>query len=453
MPYKCTNCGFTSPEWLGRCPRCGEWDTFNQEVASDASGKEDLSLNTPDTEPTPLNDIDSRQQQRLNTGIGELDRVLGGGLIPGSVVLLGGEPGIGKSTLLLQVSASLAEDGKVLYISGEESARQLKMRARRLKLSSDNLIIYSGSSLEKAIKHLKEIDPLCVVVDSIQSIHSYDSNSTLGSTKQVRELGQAFTRVAKGQEITTLLVGHVTKSGEFSGPKTIEHLVDATIYFEGKRDNNLRMLRPQKNRFGSTRVIGLFQMEKDGLTEILNPSKFFAMGSNHDNQRGTVTVCSMEGTRPILVEIQALVTKSSYGGSPQRKTTGLDYNRASLLFAVLGKKLNLNLEEFDIYLNVVGGFRINETAADLGIATAILSSFYGKELPEGTVVIGEVGLSGEVRAVKNLDSRVSEAEKLGYSQAFVPASNQGLNKIDTSLNLNPVKDLPETFSRLNLKGA
>ncbi len=450
MAYKCTNCGFTSVEWLGRCPQCGEWDTFARATPTDNDKAPDEPEEVADEKPRPLSEVSFDRQERLSTQIGELDRVLGGGLIPGSVVLLGGEPGIGKSTLLLQVAENLAAEGQVLYITGEESARQVKMRARRLGLSSDDLMVYSGISLEKSIKHLIEIDPVCVVVDSIQSIRSL-GGSTLGSTKQVRELGQRFTRAAKSREITTLLIGHVTKSGEFSGPKTIEHLVDVTIYFEGKRDSNLRTLRPAKNRFGSTRSLGLFQMKEKGLEEILNPSRFFSTNSNHENQPGNVTVCSMEGTRPILVEIQALVTKASYGGSPQRRTTGLDYNRVSLLFAVLSKRNHLNLEEFDIYLNVVGGFRVSETAADLGILTAVLSSFYDVKIPKETVIIGEVGLSGEVRAVKNLKDRISETEKLGYRTLFVPANNQGLNGTELSLNLEKVKDISDTFSRLKLE--
>lgn len=451
MAYKCTNCGFTSIEWLGRCPQCGEWDTFKAEVSQDSDGDSEALEDIPEHKPRQLSEISSDQQSRLSTHIGELDRVFGGGLIPGSVVLLGGEPGIGKSTLLLQVANNLTEEGEVLYISGEESARQIKMRASRLNLTSEELIIYSGTNLETAIKHVSEINPVAVIVDSIQSIRGSRNSSTLGSTKQVRELGQRFTRVAKSREITTLLIGHVTKSGEFSGPKTIEHLVDVTIYFEGKRDNNLRTLRPAKNRFGSTRSLGLFQMKEEGLVEILNPSRFFSTNTNHNNQPGNVTVCSMEGTRPILVEIQALVTKSSYGGSAQRKTTGLDYNRVSLLFAVLNKRSQVNLENFDIYLNVVGGFRVSETAADLGIVTSVLSSFHNVEVPRETVVIGEVGLSGEVRAVKNLEARISETEKLGYKNVFVPANNQGVKDRDYSLNLEQVGDLNDAFTRLKLE--
>lgn len=451
MAYKCTNCGFTSIEWLGRCPKCGKWDTFKESSPPENDGlPEESSLGADELKP--LSDITSNPQNRLTTQIGEFDRVLGGGLVRGSVVLLGGEPGIGKSTLMLQVAANLAKEGKVLYVSGEESARQLKKRASRLNLSSENLIIYSGGNLEKAVNHLTQIEPICAIVDSIQSIHSVNSSSTLGSTKQVRELGQSFTRVAKHKEITTLLIGHVTKTGDFSGPKTIEHLVDATIYFEGKEDSNLRMIRPEKNRFGSTQLLGLFQMKKDGLLEIPDPSRFFATNLKGSNQPGAVTVCSMEGTRPIMVEIQALVTHSNYAGRAQRKTTGLDYNRASLLFAVLNKQTNINLEGFDIYLNVVGGFRISETAADLAIATAIVSSFYNTQLPEKTVILGEIGLSGEVRAIQNLQSRISEAEKLGYQQMFVPASNQGINHNKPALNLNEVNTVSETFSRLNLEG-
>lgn len=446
MAYKCKNCGYTSVEWLGRCPKCGDWDSFRQRESEEDSAREALV----DESPKPLSEISFDSKNRIPTGIGEFDRVLGGGLIPGSVTLLGGDPGIGKSTLLLQAATNIARRGKVLYISGEESSKQLKMRAERLNLSADDLIIYSGQSLERAVSHLNDLDPVCVVVDSIQSLQSTGNSSSLGSTKQVRELGREFTRLAKKKEIATLLIGHITKSGEFSGPKTIEHLVDSTVYFEGKRDNNVRLMRPKKNRFGSTRLLGLFQMTEKGLQEILNPSQFFAKKNGQSDQKGTTTVCTVEGTRPILVEIQALVTPSNFGGSAQRRTTGLDYNRTSLLFAVIQKQLGINLQEFDIYLNVVGGFKVEETAADLGIVSAILSSFQDRKIDNQTVIIGEVGLSGEVRPVKNLKSRVNEAEKLGYRKALIPESHVKSNDLDTNVELKPVSNLADATAELEL---
>lgn len=447
MAYKCKNCGYTSVEWLGRCPKCGDWDSFQQSKSEGDSGQEDLV----DESPKPLSEISFDSKKRIPTNIGEFDRVLGGGLIPGSVTLLGGDPGIGKSTLVLQAATNIAHRGKVLYISGEESSKQLKMRAERLDLSAEDLIIYSGQSLEKAVSHLNELDPICVIVDSIQSLQSSDNSSSLGSTKQVRELGREFTRIAKKKEIATLLIGHITKSGDFSGPKTIEHLVDSTLYFEGKRDNNVRLMRPNKNRFGSTRLLGLFQMTESGLQEILNPSRFFATKDGHSDQKGTTTVCTVEGTRPILVEIQALVTPSNSGGSAQRRTTGLDYNRASLLFAVIQKQLGINLQEFDIYLNVVGGFKVEETAADLGIVSAILSSFQDRRIDSQTVIIGEVGLSGEVRPVQNLKSRVNEAEKLGYRKALVPETQTNLNELGENVDIRPVSDLADATAELELR--
>ncbi|MFB6290263.1 MAG: DNA repair protein RadA [Candidatus Bipolaricaulia bacterium] len=447
MAYKCNECGYTSVEWLGRCPKCGEWDSFSQGDYDENPDKGDFI----DESPKPLSEISFDSKQRFPTGIGEFDRVLGGGLIPGSVTLLGGDPGIGKSTLLLQAATNIAQQGKVLYISGEESSKQLKMRANRLNLSSSNLIIYSGQSLENAISHLNDLEPSCVIVDSIQSLQSTGNSSSLGSTKQVRELGREFTRLAKEKEIATLLIGHITKSGDFSGPKTIEHLVDTTIYFEGKRDNNVRLMRPEKNRFGSTRLLGLFQMTEEGLQEILNPSQFFAKKNGHSDQKGTATVCTVEGTRPILVEIQALVTPSNSGGSAQRKTTGLDYNRASLLFAVIQKQLGINLQEFDIYLNVVGGFKVEETAADLGIVSAILSSFQNRKIDSQTVIIGEVGLSGEIRPVKNLKSRVNEAKKLGYRRALLPETQLELGESDTNVELKQVKELADVAAELELR--
>ncbi|MBS3735847.1 MAG: DNA repair protein RadA [Candidatus Bipolaricaulota bacterium] len=446
MAYKCKSCGYTSVEWLGRCPKCGDWDSFRQSESEDTSGKDIV-----DEAPKPLSEISFDSKERLPTGIGEFDRVLGGGLIPGSVTLLGGDPGIGKSTLLLQAATNLAKRGKVLYISGEESSKQLKMRADRLGLSADDLIIYSGQSLENAVSHLNELEPICVIVDSIQSLQSTGNSSSLGSTKQVRELGREFTRLAKKKDIATLLIGHITKSGDFSGPKTIEHLVDSTVYFEGKRDNNVRMMRPEKNRFGSTRLLGLFQMTEKGLQEILNPSQFFAKKNGHSDQKGTTTVCTVEGTRPILVEIQALVTPSNSGGSAQRRTTGLDYNRASLLFAVIQKQLGINLQEFDIYLNVVGGFKVEETAADLGIVSAILSSFQDRKIDSQTVIIGEVGLSGEIRPVKNLKSRVNEAEKLGYRKALIPENHAKSNELETNVDIRPVSVLADAISELELR--
>lgn len=446
MAYKCNNCGYTSIEWLGRCPKCGEWDAFKESGTLDDS-KVGENLDKP---PTPLSEISFDPKKRTPTSIGELDRVLGGGLIPGSVILLGGAPGIGKSTLLLQAATNISHQGKVLYISGEESSKQLKMRAERLNLSSDDLFIYSGGNLKKALHHLKEMDPVCVIVDSIQSLKNPDSSTSIGSTKQVRELGREFTKLGKKKEAAVILIGHITKSGDFSGPKTIEHLVDATIYFEGKRDSNVRLLRPDKNRFGSTSLLGLFKMTENGLEEILNPSQFFAKKNGDSDQKGTTTVCTVEGSRPILAEIQALVTPSNFGGSPQRRTTGLDYNRTSLLLAVIQKQLGLNLQEFDIYLNVVGGFKIGETAADLGIVTAILSSANEVQIPRRTVIIGEVGLSGEVRPVKSLAPRVNEAEKLGYTEALIPEDNAGIEQMNPKLDLHPVHDLPAAMNKLNL---
>ncbi|MCF7890601.1 DNA repair protein RadA [Candidatus Bipolaricaulota bacterium] len=447
MAYECKNCGYASVEWLGRCPKCGDWDSFRQNESEEDPARVDFV----DESPKPLSEISFDSKERIPTDIGEFDRVLGGGLIPGSVTLLGGDPGIGKSTLLLQAATNIAKRGKVLYISGEESSKQLKMRADRLNISANDLIIYSGQSLENAVSHLNELEPICVIVDSIQSLQSTGNSSSLGSTKQVRELGREFTRLAKKKEIATLLIGHITKSGDFSGPKTIEHLVDSTIYFEGKRDNNVRLMRPEKNRFGSTRLLGLFQMTGQGLQEILNPSQFFAKKNGHSDQKGTTTVCTVEGTRPILVEIQALVTPSNSGGSAQRRTTGLDYNRTSLLFAVIQKQLGINLQEFDIYLNVVGGFNVEETAADLGIVSAILSSFQDRKIDSQTVIIGEVGLSGEIRPVKNLKSRVTEAEKLGYRKALLPESHAKLNDLDMNVDLKPVSDLADAIAELELR--
>jgi len=409
----------------------------------------------------PLSQVSTEKKERLKTGFEELDRVLGGGLVPGSVSLIGGEPGTGKSTLLLQAAYNLTSYGKVLYISGEESARQIKMRADRLDLESEEMLLYSGQNMERAMDQALELEPVCMIVDSIQALSDTNSEATLGSTKQVRELGSGFTRLAKEKEIATLLVGHITKSGEFAGPKAIEHLVDATFYFEGEKESQVRLLRPQKNRFGSTDGLGLFQMTEKGLREILNPSQFFAnRDGGNENKKGSAVVCIMEGKRPILAEVQALVTPPNYSGNSQRRTTGLDYNRASLLLAVLEKQLELNLGGADVYLNVVGGFSVNETAADLGVIAAVLSSYSNLPLGSGGVFVGEVGLSGEVRPVKNLSARLNEVSKLGYERFYFPSSSNlqaekspsNREESEGSTKLRPVESLSDLYRRLKGRG-
>ncbi len=410
--YRCQNCAYASLKWLGRCPQCGQWDTFTE-----FSERRSLSP------PQALAAIPLEEVQRRPTQIAELDRVIGGGLIAGSVLLVGGEPGIGKSTLLLQVAARLARERPVLYISGEESPAQIKLRAERLALGDlQDLLIVHEQDLSAIREHVLQTKASAVIVDSIQTVFPEGESAGLGTTSQVGQATFELSQLARAQKIPIFLVGHITKSGEFAGPKAIEHLVDIALYVEGGRDSDVRVVRAVKNRFGSTEEIGVFQMTDSGLREIANPSQFFTERIG-PVPPGSVIVPTLEGTRPILVEIQALVafTRSS---SPQRRATGLDLNRIALLLAVIEKHLGAQISGEDIYVNVAGGLILRETAIDLGVAAAIVSSFTERAIDGQTVVVGEVGLSGEVRRVKKLRERLVEAAKLGYQRAVVPAGER-----------------------------
>jgi DNA repair protein RadA/Sms len=430
--YRCRNCGYASIKWLGRCPQCGQWESLVE-----------AQRDTPST-PQALAQIPLEETVRRPTQLAEFDRVLGGGLIPGSVILVGGEPGIGKSTLALQIAARLAQDAPVLYISGEESPGQIKLRAQRLQIEDAPIFIVHEQNLAAIRDHIRKTAASAVIVDSIQTVLP-DGSAGLGTTYQVGQATFELSQLARAQKIPILLIGHVTKAGEFAGPKAIEHLVDVALYIEGGRDSDVRIVRAVKNRFGSTEEIGVFQMTEGGLVEIANPSQFFTERSG-PVPPGSVIVPTVEGTRPILVEIQALVafTRSTF---PQRRATGLDLNRVALLVAVIEKHLGAQLSTEDIYVNVAGGLALRETALDLGIVAALVSSFKEKPIDSQTVVVGEVGLLGEVRRVRKLRERLSEAARLGYTRAVIPAGERvELREIE----LCPVGTLAQAMEALGI---
>lgn len=419
--YVCHACGCRAPKWMGKCPDCGEFGTLLEEREGSRAGV-DRSFGAGD-QPTAITEVNADVEERVVTGLLEFDRVLGGGIIPGSVILIGGEPGIGKSTLLLQVGGMLASDGhRVLYVSGEESAKQTKLRGERLGINSESLLIYPETCLEEIMEKAEYLKPPIMMVDSVQTVFSQELDATPGTVSQLREVTSRLITLAKGLDITVFLVGHVTKEGILAGPKLLEHMVDTVLYFEGEGTLSFRILRAAKNRFGSTNEIGVFEMRSEGLRDVNNPSELF-LAERPLDVSGSVVVAPMEGTRPLLLELQALVTSSNLA-NPRRMATGLDTSRVSLLVAILEKKLGLNLQNEDIFLNVAGGTRIEEPAADLGVATAIASSFKDQPVDPHTVVIGEVGLAGEVRAVPHMEARLKEARKLGFKRCIIPAKNR-----------------------------
>ena len=421
--FFCQNCGHEESKWLGQCPMCKEWNTFVEEKVSVTRGSTaavQQVRDAKDAKVVTLSSITTDDDERMQTGILELDRVLGGGIVPGSLVLVGGDPGIGKSTLLLQVCQKLSgQSRKILYISGEESLKQIKLRANRMGTVSESLFLLCETNLG-VIRHvIVEQHPDMVVIDSIQTMYNEEVASAPGSVSQVRESTNVFMQLAKGLNISIFIVGHVTKEGTVAGPRVLEHMVDTVLYFEGDRHASYRILRGVKNRFGSTNEIGVFEMQKGGLVEVENPSEYMLSGKP-ENASGSVVACAMEGTRPMLMEIQALVCKTNFG-MPRRTAAGLDYNRVNLLMAVLEKRMGMPLSAYDAYVNIAGGIRLNEPAADLGIVMAIASSYKNRPIDEDTIVFGEVGLSGEVRAVTMPEQRVSEAKKLGFKRCIVPA--------------------------------
>ena len=422
--YICSNCGFESAKWAGKCPDCGEWNTMEESVKTAVSAKSaasgySSSASTLLTRPLAISEIDTEDEHRYHTGLSELDRVLGGGLVKGSLVLISGDPGIGKSTLLLQMCRNLSlKKQHILYVSGEESLRQIKMRAMRIGDFSDTLELFCETNLNRIEEVIQQKKPQIVIIDSIQTMYNEAVSAAPGSVSQVRESTGVLLRLAKGLGISIFIVGHVTKEGTVAGPRVLEHMVDTVLYFEGDRHASYRILRGVKNRFGSTDEIGVFEMRQEGLTEVLNPSEFMLNG-RPAGASGSVVSCSMEGTRPMLTEIQALVCHSNFG-IPRRQTTGTDFNRVNLLMAVLEKRLGMQIGGCDAYVNLAGGIRITEPAIDLGIVMAIMSSFKNSPVPEGVVAFGEVGLSGEVRAVSMAEQRVREAQKLGFTTCILP---------------------------------
>ncbi|BAP85015.1 DNA repair protein RadA [Paucilactobacillus hokkaidonensis JCM 18461] len=421
--FVCQNCGYGSPRFLGRCPNCGEWNTLVEEkVQSPADRKSRVSMNGTTVKPTKINEIKMGSTPRVKTNMPELNRVLGGGIVPGSLILIGGDPGIGKSTLLLQVSGQLNQTGgSVLYVSGEESATQIKMRADRLKVTGDQFYVYPETDMSSIRQTIEDLKPDYVVIDSVQTMSEPDVASAIGSVAQIREVTAELMQIGKTNNITIFIVGHVTKGGAIAGPKILEHMVDTVLYFEGDLNHSYRILRSQKNRFGSTNELGIFEMRASGLEEVANPSEIF-LEERLKNATGSAVVVSMEGTRPILVEIQALITPTVFGNA-QRTATGLNRNRVSLLMAVLEKRANFMLQNQDAYLKAAGGVKLDEPAIDLAISVSIASSYRDKGTQPTDAFVGEVGLTGEIRRVTQIEQRVAEAQKLGFKRIFVPKNN------------------------------
>lgn len=445
--YICRECGYQSAKWLGKCSACGGWNTMDETFAKE----EKKAASTAKTaavlkKVSSLKQIETDNEVRYTTGLSELDRVLGGGLVKGSLVLVGGDPGIGKSTLLLQICNSLALSKKILYVSGEESERQIKLRAQRLRVTCDNVYIVSETDVASILEYINQIEPEIVIIDSIQTMNCEEITSAAGSVPQVREATNAFMKIAKSRDISMFIVGHVTKDGALAGPRVLEHMVDCVLYFEGDRQMTFRILRAVKNRFGSTNEIGVFEMANTGLIEVENPSKMLLEGRSENNS-GSSIVCTMEGSRGVLAEIQALVTPTGFG-NPRRMSSGIDINRVILMIAVLEKRAKVSLSNYDVYVNVAGGLRIDETAVDLGLCAAIVTGKKDIQIPEDLVFIGEVGLGGELRGISQLEKRLSEVAKLGFKTAIVPSQSMRGVTVPKDLNVIPVKTVYEALSKL-----
>ncbi len=447
--FVCSECGNESSKWLGKCPACNSWNTFYEQkvVETKAGGHKDLAKS--ENKPQKLNSYEAKETLRTSTGFGELDRVLGGGLVKGSLVLLGGEPGIGKSTLILQICDKVKGEGKVLYVSGEESAEQIKMRADRLGINNDDILFLGETDIDVVNQAIIEINPKLVIIDSIQTMYSEEISAAAGSVSQVREITSQVMRVCKSRAITTIIIGHVTKEGNIAGPRVLEHMVDTVLYLEGERYFSYRVLRGVKNRFGSTNEIGMFEMNEEGMCEITNPSDIL-ISEREDNPAGSCIVSSIEGTRAILIELQALTTQSIFG-FPKRTANGTDYNRLALLIAVLEKRAGIMLGSQDVYLNLVGGIRVNEPSIDLGMMMAVVSSFKNVAIPKDMVIIGEVGLTGEVRRINVIDKRLKEAEKLGFKSCIIPESNKKDLKEKYKLDIIGVSNINEAMKKIGLK--
>lgn len=444
--FYCKECGNESSKWLGQCPVCHEWNTFVEAEVTKSSQKVEKAL--MERKPSHLSEIQMEEEKRISTHMEEMDRVLGGGIVHGSLVLVGGDPGIGKSTLLLQTCHRLcADDLSLLYISGEESLQQIRMRADRIGEFNDHLALLAETNLEIIDGVIRKEKPDIVIIDSIQTMYSDSVDSAPGSVSQVRESTATLMKLAKGLGVTVFVVGHVTKEGTVAGPRVLEHMVDTVLYFEGDRHASYRILRAVKNRFGSTDEIGVFEMQQDGLREVLNPSEYMLEGKPEEAS-GSVVACSVEGTRPILVEVQALVCRSNFG-MPRRTAAGCDYNRVNLLMAVLEKRLGFHLSEYDAYVNIAGGMKMNEPAIDLGIALAIVSSMKDQVISDRVICFGEIGLSGEVRSVQMAEQRVNEAKKLGFERVILPASNLKALKNTKGIDLVGVSNIAEAVKALD----
>ncbi|MTI66511.1 MAG: DNA repair protein RadA [Firmicutes bacterium] len=443
--YVCQECGYVTPKWMGKCPGCNEWNTLVEEVYEKNKEKLKIKRNYSIDKSKKLVDVKIEEEERVSTAVNELNRVLGGGLVKGSLILVGGDPGIGKSTLLIQVANNIATTGlKVLYVSGEESAKQIKIRSDRLKINSENVYILAETNIDIIENSIEELSPDILVIDSIQTVHNPELTSAPGSVSQVREITSKLMKTAKHREMATFIVGHVTKQGSIAGPRVLEHMVDTVLYFEGERHHTYRILRAVKNRFGSTNEIGIFEMRDIGLVEVENASEMLLSGRPL-NASGTVVVPGIEGTRPMLIEIQALVSPTAFG-MPRRVTTGIDYNRVVLMMAVLEKKLGLQTQNMDAYINITGGLQIKEPAVDLGIICAITSSFRDKELDAETVVMGEVGLTGELRTISMIEKRLQEAAKLGFKTAVIPKSNlKGIDTKNLDLDVKGVSNIQKAI--------
>lgn len=455
--YVCGQCGHQAPKWLGRCPSCKEWNTFEEETIAVKSNKSTPVRVSYDSTSIPFNELQLPEYMRSNTGLGELDRVLGGGLVSGSVVLLAGEPGIGKSTLLTQISGALASDtsslNKILYISGEESQSQLKLRAERLdiKVKDNNLYILTETNIDNIMNEIDKLNPDIMIIDSIQTIYNSEISSAPGSITQVKETAARFIHKAKNDDISIILVGHVNKEGGIAGPKVLEHMVDAVLHFEGERHNSYRIIRAVKNRYGSTNEIGVFEMTNEGLMEIPNPSEVL-LADRPKNVSGNCAVCMVEGTRPMIAEIQALSSVTVFP-SPKRTSNGIDINRLFLLLAVLEKRLGLRFSVNDVYMNVIGGLKIDEPAADLAIALALISSIKDQPVPDNLIAFGEIGLAGECRAISNIESRIKESIRLGFTKIVLPYRSFNKLKINSeTAEFIPIKSIFEVLKKPNIIG-
>ena len=446
--YKCRSCGYISASYLGRCPNCGAWNQFEKETEavqnrSTKGSPSRLIKKTGISEPVKLGNVKAEKEERIQTSMEELNRVLGGGIVPGSLVLIGGDPGIGKSTLMLQIMSELANQYKVLYVSGEESANQIKLRADRLGLPANDMMLYPETDMEDIRQQIAELEPDFVVIDSIQTMNEPSLDSMTGSASQVREVTSELMKIAKMDAITVFVIGHVTKEGAIAGPKILEHMVDTVLYFEGDEHHAYRILHSVKNRFGAANEIGMFEMVNKGLREVTNPSAVF-LDERLPKSTGSAIVVSLEGTRPILAEIQALVTPTAFGYA-KRTTAGIDYNRAGLLLAVLEKRGNLMLQNQDVYLTATGGIRLNEPAVDLAVVMAIASSYKNQEILPTDCFVGEVGLTGEVRRVNQIDARIKEAAKTGFKRIFIPKHNMRASLKKAGIEVIPVSSIPQAL--------